>query len=311
LPGFVGSGAAAEASEQEGPLGAFLKGALTTVLATPCTGPFMGTALTWAAKQPPPVIYATFTALGLGMGLPYLAIGMFPRLLKFLPKPGMWMETFKQVMGFVLLGTVVFIFTFLEKDYLVAASGLLVGLGVACWWIGRSPVYADLQRKAFDWSVAVAIGGVIGWVSFAMLGPSDALLPWKPFSRPELERQLASGQTVLVDFTADWCMTCKVNEATALNTKKTLALVESQQLVVVKADKTHEGETSDAIDQLLADLGHKSGAIPFLVIFPGNGTRPIAFSGPVTQGMVLDAIRRAGPSRPQGLAVDPPSRRDS
>lgn len=311
LPGFVGSGAAAEASEQEGPLGAFLKGALTTVLATPCTGPFMGTALTWAAKQPPPVIYATFTALGLGMGLPYLAIGMFPRLLKFLPKPGIWMETFKQVMGFVLLGTVVFIFTFLEKDFLVAASGLLVGLGVACWWIGRSPVFADLKRKAFDWSVAVAIGGVIGWVSFATFGPSNALLPWRPFSRPELERQLASGQTVLVDFTAEWCLTCKVNEATALNTKRTLALVQSQQLVVVKADKTHEGETSEAIDQLLTDLGHTSHAIPFLVIFPGDGKRPIAFSGPVTQRMVLDAIRRAGPSRPQGLAVDPPSRRDS
>ena len=311
LPGFVGSGAAAEASEQEGPFGAFLKGALTTVLATPCTGPFMGTALTWAAKQPPPVIYATFTALGLGMGLPYLAIGAFPRLLKFLPKPGMWMETFKQVMGFVLLGTVVFIFTFLDKDYLVPASGLMVGLGVACWWIGQSPVYADLRRKLFDWSVAIAMAGVLAWVSFTAFGPSDALLPWKSFSRPELERQLASGHTVLVDFTADWCLTCKVNEATALNTKKTLALIESQQVVVVKADKTHDGETSEAIDKLLEDLGHRSLSIPFLVIFPGNGDRPIAFSGPVTQRMVLDAIRRAGPSRPQGLAADPPARRDS
>ena len=311
LPGFVGAGAAAEASEQEGPFGAFLKGALTTVLATPCTGPFMGTALTWAAKQPPPVIYATFTALGLGMGLPYLAIGAFPRLLKFLPKPGMWMETFKQVMGFVLLGTVVFVFTFLDKNYLVAASGLLVGLGVACWWIGRSPIYADLRRKAFDWSVAVAMAGAISWMSFSAFGPSTALLPWKSFSRPDLERQLASGNTVLVDFTAEWCLTCKVNEATALNTKKTLALVESQQVVVVKADKTHDNATSESIDQLLEDLGHRSLSIPFLVIFPGNGTRPIAFSGPVTQRMVLDAIRRAGPSRPQGLAADPPTRRDS
>lgn len=311
LPGFVGSGAAAEASEQEGPFGAFLKGALTTVLATPCTGPFMGTALTWAAKQPPPVIYATFFSLGLGMGLPYLAIGAFPRLLKFLPKPGVWMETFKQVMGFVLLGTVVFVFTFLDKDYLVAASGLLLGLGVACWWIGRSPIYADLKRKAFDWSVALAMAGVLAWVSFTAFGPSTALLPWKSFSRPELERQLASGQTVLVDFTADWCLTCKVNEATALNTKKTLALIESQQVVVVKADKTHDDDTSEAIDQLLSDLGHRSLSIPFLVIFPGDGKRPIAFSGPVTQRMVLDAIRRAGPSRAQGLAADPPSRRDS
>lgn len=315
LPGFVGSGAAAEASEREGPFGAFLKGALTTVLATPCTGPFMGTALTWAAKQPSPVLYATFLTLGVGMGFPYLAIGAFPSLLKFLPKPGVWMETFKQLMGFVLLGTVVFVFTFLDKNYLVAVSGSLVGLGAACWWIGRSPIYADLKRKAFDWSVAVAMASVLTWVSFTVLGPTagptTAVLPWKSFSRPELERQLSSGQTVLVDFTAEWCMTCKINEATALNTQKTLDLIESQQVVVVKADKTHDDETSEAIDQLLSDLGHRSLSIPFLVIFPGSGERPIAFSGPVTQRMVLEAIRRAGPSRPQGLAADPPSRRDS
>jgi thiol:disulfide interchange protein len=148
-------------------------------------------------------------------------------------------------------------------------------------------------------------------MSFSAFGPSTALLPWKSFSRPDLERQLASGNTVLVDFTAEWCLTCKVNEATALNTKKTLALIESQQVVVVKADKTHDNATSESIDQLLEDLGHRSLSIPFLVIFPGNGTRPIAFSGPVTQRMVLDAIRRAGPSRPQGLAADPPTRRDS
>jgi suppressor for copper-sensitivity B len=297
LPGFVGSGAAAEASEHEGPLGAFLKGALTTVLATPCTGPFMGTALTWAAKQPAPVIYATFFALGLGMGLPYLALGAFPQLLKFLPKPGAWMETFKQVMGFVLLGTVVFIYTFLHKDYLVATSGLLVGLGIACWWIGKTPVYAETAQKLTAWGVGVFIAGSIGWSSFSFLGPSMAVLPWNEFSRNNLEQMIDEGRTVMVDFTADWCLTCKVNEKTALNTAKTLSLVNSQDIVVIKADKTNEGETSDSIDQLLSDLGNKSYSIPFLVIFPGDGSRPIAFSGPVTQGMIADAIRRAGPSQ--------------
>ncbi len=304
LPGFVGSGAAADAAENEGPLGAFLKGALTTVLATPCTGPFMGTALTWAAKQPAPVIYLTFLALGLGMGLPYLAIGAFPQLLRFLPKPGVWMETFKQIMGFVLLGTVVFIYTFLQKDYLVATTGLLVGLGIACWWIGRTPVYAETAQKLAAWGLATLIAAVVGGSSLVFLGPSTAVLPWRPFSRIEIEQLVDSGNTVLVDFTAEWCLTCKVNEATALNTRKTLSLVESQKVVVVKADKTQGDATSDAIDQLLIDLGHTSTSIPFLVIFPGDGSRPLAFSGPVTQRMVSQALHRAGPSR----AADPAGR---
>ncbi len=132
------------------------------------------------------------------------------------------------------------------------------------------------------------------------LGPSTAVLPWKAFSRPDLEKMIADGNTVMVDFTADWCLTCKVNEVTALNTAKTFSLVKSQNVVVVKADKTRDDETSEAIDQLLLDLGHKSMSIPFLVIFPGDGGKPIAFSGPITQRMIADAIRRAGPSKNAG-----------
>lgn len=204
LPGFVGTGKAAEMAEHEGGFGAFCKGILTTVLATPCTGPFMGTALTWATKQPAPVIYATFISLGVGMGLPYLLIGAFPQMVRFLPKPGAWMDTFKQVMGFVLLGTVVFIFSFLKSDYLVATSGLLVGLGIACWWIARTPGYAEFGAKFKAWSIGAIIASVIGWLSFTFLGPSNALLPWQPFSRVTLEEHLAKGNTVMVDFTADW-----------------------------------------------------------------------------------------------------------
>lgn len=297
LPGFVGSGAAADAAEQEGPTGAFVKGALTTVLATPCTGPFMGTALAWAAKQPTPIIFLTFAALGLGMGFPYLVIGAFPNLLKFLPKPGAWMDTFKQVMGFVLMGTVVFIFSFLEKSYVVPTAGLLVGLGMGCWWIGKTPPYAETAQKLTAYGIGGVMATALGWLALTLFGPSHAELPWQPFSRPEVEQLVGQGQTVVVDFTADWCATCKVNEKLVLDTLRTKQLLESKGIVAIKADMTSADESTEAMSALLRDLGNSAAAIPYLVVFSSDGQRAIALSGPITHGMLSDAIEKAGPSK--------------
>lgn len=204
IPGMVGTSKAAEIAEHEGAVGAFFKGVFTTILATPCTGPFMGTTLTWAFTQPVLVIYATFASLGLGMALPYILIGAFPQLIRLLPKPGAWMDTFKQIMGFVLLGTVVFIFTFLKKDYFAATFALLIGLWAACWWIGRTPIYAALPARLRAWGVGIAIALVVGWTGFTFLGPSTAKLPWVAYSPDKFDKLLAEGNTVLVDFTADW-----------------------------------------------------------------------------------------------------------
>ena len=128
IPGFIGRGKAAELGAKEGALGAFAKGVLTTLLATPCSAPFLAPALTWAVIQPPAKTYAVFVAVGLGMASPYLLVGAFPRLIAFLPKPGEWMDTFKQIMGFVLLATVVFILTFLAWPLVVPTVGFLFAL---------------------------------------------------------------------------------------------------------------------------------------------------------------------------------------
>src|SRR5262249_43996382 len=125
IPGFFGSGAIQDVAAKEGPFGAFVKGAITTVLATPCTGPFMASAIAWAVTQSMATTLTVFGALGLGMAFPYLVIGVFPELLRFLPKPGAWMETFKQVTGFILLGTVVFILSFMEPTAVVPTIALL------------------------------------------------------------------------------------------------------------------------------------------------------------------------------------------
>ena len=206
IPGLVGSGKASELTEKEGYFGAFCKGALTTVLATPCTGPFLGPAIGWAIKQPVVMNYITFTCVGLGMATPYLLIGAFPKLISILPKPGAWMNTFKEVMGFVLMGTVVFIFFFLDKQYTVQALSLLVALGFSCWLIGRTPFTATGAQKMRAWA---------GGTSFAVLTAVSAFylvpylltmneLSWEPYNRGSLDNYRAEGRTILVDFTADW-----------------------------------------------------------------------------------------------------------
>jgi len=293
VPGFVGRGAAVELAGREGALGAFLKGVITTVLATPCTGPFMGAALGWAVRQPPPIVLAVFTSVGLGMASPYLLIGAFPRLIRFMPKPGPWMDTFKQLMGFVLLGTVVFIFTFMETRYVVPTVGLLFGLWLACWWLARTPPTAEFWAKFRAWLEAAAIVGV-AWLLlfFVKFGHQ---LPWQPFtSRAALDRLVASGNTVLVDFTADWCATCKTLEAFCLNTRKVRELVERNGVVTLKADWTRgDPEVTAMLDRL------GSNGVPVVAIFPaGRPDEHMAFIDGYTQAKVLDALEKAGPSKP-------------
>ena len=125
IPGFVGTGRAGKLQTQEGPSGAFFKGVFTTILATPCSGPFLGPVFGYVLKQPPYMAYCIFGAIGLGMASPYLLIGAFPALIRFLPKPGEWMDTFKQLMGFLLLATVVYLFNTLTSLYVLPTMTLL------------------------------------------------------------------------------------------------------------------------------------------------------------------------------------------
>ncbi len=169
IPGFVGSSTSVEITEREGPTAAFLKGVLTTLLATPCIGPFMVPALAWAMKQPMWMTYSVFTVLGIGMASPYLLIGAFPQLISFLPKPGAWMETFKKIMGLIMLGTVVWLLTFIEPPLVVPTVALLVVIVGACWWITQTPITAVFSEKLQSWVIAglvVVIGamGSYGWL---------------------------------------------------------------------------------------------------------------------------------------------------
>ncbi len=296
IPGFAASHTANQLAMKEGPMGAFSKGILTTLLATPCAGPLLIPQLTWALGQPAVVAYAAFAAVGLGMAFPYLLIGAFPKLISWLPKPGAWMDTFKQAMGFVLLGTVAFFFSFLQKDYLVPTFILLLGLWAGCWWIGRTPFTAELGKRLAAYAVGGAVALVIGLFAFGKLdfkSPADKLA-WEPFSRERLDQLLAEGKTVMVDFTADWCATCQANKLFTYDTAATKELLESHGVVALLADKTDE---VPEIDRLLGELGNPTHAIPFLAFFSGRQPqKALVVDGVVTHGAVRKAVDRVGPS---------------
>jgi thiol:disulfide interchange protein len=204
IPGFAGGTKANQMAHKEGVGGAFFKGVLTTILATPCSGPLLVPTVSWAVGQPALITYMTFLFVGLGMASPYLVIGAFPAAVGFLPKPGPWMETFKQTMGFVLLGTVVFLFGTLDpEEYGVPILSLLLGLGLACWYIGRTPMTAALDVRLRAWGITVTMVAVSAWFSLSWMR-SGVELQWQPFDRVALSNHLEEGRTVLIDFTANW-----------------------------------------------------------------------------------------------------------
>jgi thiol:disulfide interchange protein len=274
-------------------------GVFTTLLATPCSGPFLGPVLGYTISQPPLVTYRVFGSIGVGMGLPYLLIGIFPSLVSWLPKPGQWMETLKQLLGFVLLGTVVWLVSSLKSEYFIPTLATLFAVWFACWIIGYVPEYAPLRNRLSAWVGGIAAAVVVGWLSFAALAPSEYSLAWQPYSQQALAIARAQGKTVLVDFTANWCFTCKANLKFSIDRPDVKDLVEKNGVVALKADWTDGNPT---ITQALTELNSRS--IPLLAIYPADMNREvIVLPDLLTPGKVLDALSEAGPSLDQPAAA--------
>ena len=283
IPGFVGSSAG---GHQEGLGGAFMTGIFATILATPCSGPFLGPTLGWSIQQPPAVIYMIWGMMGLGMASPYLLFGMFPEAVKFLPKPGNWMIRFKQIAGFIMLGTTVFLLSILDESYLVPTLVMLLGIGIGVWMIGN--LYDLSSPPATRWKMrfaALCTAGVISGYGYH-LASADEKLHWEPFTPTAVVEALAKGQPVMVDFTADWCLTCKVVEKTTLNTDSTRDVVDTHGFVTLKADWTDD---SDEIRDLLNRLGGDS--IPTLAVFsPVKPNEPIVLRDAWSQSTLIEQL---------------------
>ncbi len=294
IPGFSTSAGGKNKSE-EGLTGAFLKGILATLLATPCSGPLLGPLWLYAGSSPV-LAYVLFGSIGLGMGLPYLVIGAFPSLVRWLPKPGPWMETFKQVMGFVLLFTVVYFFASVPSYY-IPVLATVIGVWMACWWIGRVPVYESFSKQAWAWLGGGLTAVLIGWVSFGMFSPrteaqKNELIAWQTFSTPQLDASIREGKTVMIDFTANWCPTCQLNTVFAIETPRVKELIEKNGVVPMLADWT---EYSPEIKEKLLELQSRS--IPLLAIYPaGRPQEVIILRDVITEKQLIDALQQAGPS---------------
>ncbi len=295
IPGFAQSNTSSNLQHQEGPSGAFFKGIFTTLLATPCSGPFLGPVFAYTLAQPPIATYIIFGSVGLGMASPYLVIGAFPALVRWLPKPGEWMETVKQLMGFVLLGTVVYLFSTLNHEYFIPTLAAVIGVWLCCWIIGRVPIYEDTSKQVRQWALGLTSAAIIGVLSFTFLGPERHLFPWQPYSRETIAKLQGEGKTVMVDFTAKWCLTCQTNFRFAINTQRIKEVVEKNGIAPVLADWT---DYSDTIKEQLEELNSKS--IPLLAIYPANKPgEVIVLRDTITQSQLLKALEEAGPSAGQ------------
>ena len=290
VPGMVGS--AAGHQHQEGPLGAFLTGIFATLLATPCSGPFLGVTLGWSVKQPAHITYLVWSVMGLGMASPYILLGFFPGWVKFLPKPGNWMVTFKEVCGFILMGTVIFLMSSLKANWILPLLILLLAIGFSLWMIGHLYTINSTDRRR--WTVrtfAALVSGVGCWMAMGLADDKPGVheLPWQAFDGVKLKEELRQGRTVFVDFTADWCLACKSNKKLAYNTADTLERVKKHNIVTMKADWT---DGSPAIEEWLNAFDSVS--IPLAIIFPGDDPlHPIVLRDIVVKNELLRKLDEA------------------
>jgi thiol:disulfide interchange protein DsbD len=285
-------------SERKDLLGSFFQGVFATVLATPCTAPFLGTALGFAFTQSAVIILAMFIAIAAGMSAPYLLLSAQPAWLRFLPRPGPWMVHVKQFMGFLLLATLLFLLYVLGAqrglEGAIWASCFLLVISVACWMKGAFVVPSASAVKRIVvllLMLLLVIGSGVYFIGdkfqSAKIASADSQIrgDWQPFTPERLQTELEHGRTVFVDFTAAWCLTCKFNEASVLEARDVREAFQRHGIVKLKADWTNG---DPVITKLLQQFGRPG--VPLYVLYPAKNEEPIVFPEVLTKGMVLEKL---------------------
>lgn len=265
--------------------GHFLTGAFATLLATPCSAPFVGTAIGFALAGGPAEIVAVFVAMGLGLALPYLAVAAAPDLARALPRPGRWMIVLRRLLAVALAATAVWLLT-----VLAAQTGVAATLAVTAMLAAMAAALALLRRP-----LALPAGALAAALALAVAGVADRPAPdpavasaaWRAFDRAGIDRLVAAGQVVLVDVTADWCLTCKVNKAAVLE-RGPVAERLAGDVVAMRADWT---SPDPAIAEYLASFGRYG--IPFNAVYGPAAPGGIALPELLTDAAVLAALQQA------------------
>ncbi len=301
-------GAASGLASQEGSSGAFFNGVFATVLATPCTAPFLAPALGFAFAQPPAIILLMFVTVGVGLACPYLILSWHPAWLRFLPRPGAWMEKFKIAMGFPMLATAIWLFSFTAKRFGDDGPlwlGLFLVVVALAMWVWGEFVQRGRQRKGLAMAVsllllglgyAYALEGELHWRSPARKVRSDGVvqsspegIAWQKWSVDAVAKARAEGHPVLVDFTADWCLTCKANKRTSIEIPATRAKLKEINAVALLGDNTDEDPA------IVVELKkYQRAGVPLVLVYPRDAAKPpLVLPAFLTPGIMLEALQQA------------------
>lgn len=293
-------------SDSSALLGSFFSGILATALATPCTGPFLGSAIGFAVTLPTFWALLIFTSLGMGMASPYLLLAAFPSLLRFMPKPGAWMNTFKEILGFVMLATVLWlVWVFAAQTNALSIFMLLAAffiLSIGAWIYGRWGSVANRQRTRLI-STILAMGCLLGAGYTISLSVSPALLAleesqadaahsdWEVFSPERVAELQAAGTPVFVDFTAKWCLICQANHL-VLSMDNVQKAMQQMGVVKMKADWT---KNDPVITKTLKQFG-RSGVPLYVLYGKDSSSQPMIMPQVLTPDIIVDHINQLDPS---------------
>lgn len=279
-------------THRSGYLGEFFTGIFATVVATPCTAPFMATAIGVALTQPALIAVAIFELLGLGLALPYIALSFIPAVQRTLPKPGVWMETFAQLLAFPMYAATAWLIWVLTQQTgttgLAIASAGLVLIAFAAWLHQKTRLVSQWRRRLGTIAALAVVGFALTLTQLPTSAPltQSQGLTWQPYSAETLVSMRQSGKPVFVNFTAAWCITCLVNEQVAFNQPETIAAFQSKKVVLLKADWTNR---NPAITKSLASFG-RSG-VPLYVLYPASNTEPIILPQVLSPAGVQNVIK--------------------
>lgn len=289
---------ATKASMKGGLTGSFLSGIFAVLLATPCTAPFLGAALGFAFSQSAIMIFAIFILIGLGLAFPFILLGIWPKAIKIIPKPGEWMNIFKEIMGFLLFLTAFYLIRSLSflvnnSDFLNLLLYLIV-LGMSAWIYGRFARPEFSKRKQWIATIsAILLAVSLGFVLLDY-APADAHQTednahyprdWQKFSPELLAEYQNNGKSVFLDFGAEWCLTCKTNETSVLFTDKIESAFKKYDVQMLRGDNTKK---NDIINEWLAKFDRAG--VPLYVLFI-DGKTPIVFPEIITKEMILNKLK--------------------
>jgi thiol:disulfide interchange protein DsbD len=265
--------------------GSFFSGVLATVVATPCSAPFLGAAIGAAIALPATQFFSAFAAMAIGLSLPYLVLSVFPKLIDFLPRPGAWMESFKQGMSFLLFATAGYLLWIygglIDLENLLDPLLGLSCIAIAAWIHGRWNLphrKKNVRLAALAFTAAFAAAGFL-----LAKPPKPSALEWQPWSAETQQQLLDDGTPVYIDFTAKWCATCQVNKKRAY-TAEVIELMKEKGVVALKADKT---KPDPEIEKALREYGRS--AIPVNVLL-APGRVPVVLPELLSPDDVIEAL---------------------